>query len=136
MEKASSLLRDNCVSMNKAGASGGSYPAKVSASKVERWSYSMGTMGICSCPSGPVTVWMGFAQDMLIVSKPSMAHARAHVAAVESSAGAAVVARGIGRRWRGGWRQAGRVGGGQWSRGVGCRSRSVSCQRGRGWYGG
>jgi hypothetical protein len=55
----------------------GSYPAYVSASKVERWSYeSMGTMGIDMCPSGPVTVCMGTAgcaHDMVMVSKPSMA---------------------------------------------------------------
>jgi hypothetical protein len=53
------------------------YPAYVSASKVERWSYgSMGTMGIDRCPSGPVTVCMGTAgcaHDMVMVSKPSMA---------------------------------------------------------------
>lgn len=64
--------------MAVAGASGCSYPANVSASKVERCSYwSMGTMGIAICPSGTVTVCMGMgmgvAQFMVIVSKPSMA---------------------------------------------------------------
>jgi hypothetical protein len=35
----------------------------------------MDTMGICMCPSGPVTVCMGIgvAHDMVMVSKPSMA---------------------------------------------------------------
>lgn len=64
----------------------------------------MGTMGICSWPSGPVTVWMGFAQDMLMVSKPSMAHARAHVRAAEASVGAAGTGAGdsaeVECRWR------------------------------------
>lgn len=63
------------VQKGMAGATGCSYPAKVSASKVERWSYwSMGTKGIAMCPSGPVTVCMGMGigvnHDMVPVSKP------------------------------------------------------------------
>ena len=79
VEKASSLLQHH-VSIGR-GAFGRrdveqwTYPAKVSASKVERWSYwSMGTMGMDMCPSGPVTVCigMGVAHDMVMVSKPSI----------------------------------------------------------------
>jgi hypothetical protein len=55
------------------------YPINVSASKAvcERWSYwSIGTIGIAICWSGPVTVWSGIGigmYDMVLVSKCSMA---------------------------------------------------------------
>jgi len=44
---------------------------KVSASKLERWSYCSGS-GMAICWSGPVTVWSGM-YDMVLVLKCSMA---------------------------------------------------------------
>jgi hypothetical protein len=80
VEYASSLLHVH-VSRGMAAVTGLAYPINVSASKAvcERWSYwSMGTMGIAICWSGPVTVWCGIGigigmYDMVLVSKCSMA---------------------------------------------------------------